>query len=702
MSDFNLPVPFFSQRDVNYKWQYRYEETNEALNQKKGDVVPNIDAIKIDDGCCNITCLAMVLNYLGLTTDTPEIMAGKVFSDGKGENFNRFLKWASDAGYKKQNNNSKAAYRCIESPLILKNIATDIYHVRNAFYADNSYTLTDVLDEVKAGYPVIVNCGIVRPSANYVNYREDKHKKEMEEYTDKNSKEYKSAKDSHDTYVNYQSQIEKDANWEYHGHYIVITGVTEKGDIIVNDPWGKSTNDSGILPQETLEGQPEDAWGFYSTNLPKGTNKGERIVISQTDFSRQYHEKIFSVVIIYDRRWSFPFDGVIKNYIPLGHKENSRIVLSSTDVENCYKKECNEVHFPITCNKQAHNGLHITNGKGADVYSIGSGVLIAAKLCLKDNENIPNGSNCFVLIKNQVRVPETEELKTFFVLYEHILPIAGNDLEQTDFRVIKELIYERDYIYVQNPNTKRKKNILSKYHDVCIQKLEKLKKGETVIFNDITGLIFEVAEHDKIGRVGAKGFSEKDVRDCIHWEIFSSDNIFEKDAAYELIDLSKVNRFDCDAVIEKLKDVMFSDFSDEKEYKKYCKHLSKNEITDKGIEKFYKTRFRDSTLNIILKNKSEWDSNRNFLDEYDDNNRKGHIKIYNLEKFNKENIQPFLWWNDEINSAMNKDLETPFTGKIAFYYNPIKFLYWLMSVDDKYYKKICPKAYAKEFEELTK
>lgn len=666
MNDFNLSVPFFSQRDNAYEWHYRYKETDKDKDEEKGKVATPLISEKIADDCCNISCLSMILNYLGLTYDTPFKMAEKIFGPSDINQvpsesiFSRYIKYR-----KKANVSPKEGYNCILNPEILCDIAKYIYNVRNTYCASN-YSLEDVKKEVKAGFPVIVNCGIVRPSLNWLK--------------DSNKEEYEKHKN--------------DSTWEYHGHYIVVTGFTENGDIIVNDPWGKATNDAGSLPQKLINNHPEDAWGFYSSNINNGTNKGEHIIISETDFKRQYHNKFYSVLIIYDRRWSFPFDDVMTNFVTLGNnKENSKIVPSSTDIDKCYDKSCKEVHYPITCNKQAHNGLHITNGKDSDVYSIGSGILIAAKVCMKNDENIPNGSNCFVLVKNQVRKPDTEEIKDFFVLYHHLLPIQKDELEQSEIRFIKELLYEKDYIYSSN--------VVSQYHNTCIEKLKALKSGQTVIFNDISGLIFEVAEHDIIGKVGSKGFSEKNVKDCIHWEIFSSENIFDKDSVYDLVDLSNTCRFDSKEVIDKLKDIMFFSFKEDDKYKKYCKYLDKkNEITRDGIEEYYNSTYRDNTLNIILKNRSEWDSTRDFSQEY--KNQKGMLKIKDLDKFNKENVQPFLWWNDEINNAMNKELNIPFTSRIAYYYNPIKFLYWLMSIDDIFYKKISPTLHFNEWEELSK
>lgn len=68
----NLAVPFFSQRDNSYVWKQRYEndvtDTNtKKILYKKGSPVTDSSGkektVKIWDYCCNITCLAMVLNF---------------------------------------------------------------------------------------------------------------------------------------------------------------------------------------------------------------------------------------------------------------------------------------------------------------------------------------------------------------------------------------------------------------------------------------------------------------------------------------------------------------------------------------------------------------------------------------------------------------------------------------------------------------
>lgn len=75
----NLPVPFFSQRENSYIWKQKYEkeitdDETKVIIYKKGTFVTDVEgkemSKKIWDYSCNITCLAMFLNYLGVTKDT--------------------------------------------------------------------------------------------------------------------------------------------------------------------------------------------------------------------------------------------------------------------------------------------------------------------------------------------------------------------------------------------------------------------------------------------------------------------------------------------------------------------------------------------------------------------------------------------------------------------------------------------------------
>jgi hypothetical protein len=82
----NLPVPYVSQRENSYPWEEK--EPYMIWNDDISDDIPNPNAGEIVEGgnklplafsSCNITCLCMVLNYLGVTQETPDQMLEKVF-----------------------------------------------------------------------------------------------------------------------------------------------------------------------------------------------------------------------------------------------------------------------------------------------------------------------------------------------------------------------------------------------------------------------------------------------------------------------------------------------------------------------------------------------------------------------------------------------------------------------------------------------
>ena len=408
MNNMNLAEPFFSQRNNKYTWSWTASKDGE-LDKKTKKVVYKKDTFfsePMADESCNITCLAMVLNFLGIINDTPDVMMQKVFVDGKnGAEFDRYL------GYvKSYPNNLSKEYKCIQLPAVLKAIAEDIYHIRFAYVGDK-YNLEEVKKEVNAGFPVIVNCGIIWPSFAYLQkYHTTAFRKESLE------------------------EAKQDATWSYHGHYVVIRGFTESGDVILNDPWGKATNKAGKLPTEEINNNIEDAWGNYPTNKTANTNNGENVIITEADFLRQYKKVFQSVIILYDRKWSFPCQSISAKWI----KDCQKFVPGEEQFEECYEMESLEIHFPITDTCTPHTGVQLQHGYGSVVSSIGSGVVIAAKLAMGLDEQVLNGDNCMLLVKHEVR-KRSETIEPFFVLYEHLQPVKIDITKELPYRFVNEL-----------------------------------------------------------------------------------------------------------------------------------------------------------------------------------------------------------------------------------------------------------------------
>lgn len=165
------------------------------------------------------------------------------------------------------------------------------------------------------------------------------------------------------------------------------------------------------------------------------------------------------------------------------------------------------------------------------------------------------------------------------------------------------------------------------------------------------------------------------------------------------MDITEIDIYDRSQVINKYKDVLFGDFAKDSDLKKYVRHLDKNAITIQGIDAFYNSEYSDIAEKLVIKSKSLWDSNRNFSNEF--SKQKGFSDIIdeyitNVNYYDEKCVRPYLWWTDAVNSQINKDLTPKINNKIAYFFHPIVFLYWLMKNDEEVYKKICPNSYKKE------
>lgn len=77
-------------------------------------------------------------------------------------------------------------------------------------------------------------------------------------------------------------------DYRFHGHYVVIRGITDNG-IIINDPWGKPVINAG-------------GKGEYYTIMT-----GDNIHLSQREFDKQYFQDkhFYSCLIVRAKRWNF-------------------------------------------------------------------------------------------------------------------------------------------------------------------------------------------------------------------------------------------------------------------------------------------------------------------------------------------------------------------------------------------------------------
>ena len=534
----NLPVPYYSQRENRYKWQKLYEKDDidrktKKILHKKGDI--KYGPISMAGISCNITCLAMILKYLGITSDKPDHMMKYIFEEPAYRNiYNEMVRFS----VLQEEENANIRYNILYSPNNLEKIATKIYNAKSGTVEVKSYLIDDIKEEIANGFPVIISCGIVR------------------------------------TIKKPAWSNESETTWPFHGHYIIIRGFKKNGDVIINDPWGKATDNNGNLPNTGK--------GLYAN--PDGDN----IVIKKDQFEWQYKEHFWSATVIYHHRWSFVFPGYIKE----GE------VVDDASLESCYKLETFKYGgFPINTYNLWHNGIHI-KGRGPDlIKSIGSGKLIAARI-VNGKKNPPsNGSRCFVFIKHQIKIKD--KIKEFYVLYMNLEQLTDFKYIKKEFPVKKSEVdwlnqllfkinnyarvfwdrndkrraiiyslnngeqigvlnknevvryYDKDeekiyYYYNYNNSTvkcwsylKNKEfnlfsfttyNLPKSHKDIYKKKVNDLLDGEIVYFHDLPDDYIEIERGANIGRIG--GFGGPNILDIIklknrmfHLEVFSDEII---------------------------------------------------------------------------------------------------------------------------------------------------------------------------------
>ena len=431
----NLPVPFFSQRENTYVWQ-RVATSNDLSSLPEGSKIgdPMGAPLSMAKQSCNITCLAMILHYFGVTDDSPDKMMRMVFSptDDEKKTYTKEQLYLVEETY---GTKGDEFFEPIDN---LKRFAESFYKV--TVETSTVKKIDDVKKEISAGFPVLVSCGLLRAydESEYVQCSKNeayaavftiklesvgkkdydnkqieytnqitenetklkevqlpqKDKEELEKKLEEiKKKKEKLEKEYEKIFKNYLN------DYRYHGHYIVIRGFTDNG-IIINDPWGK--------PVLRKNGKAD-----------YGLMTGDNIEIPNSDFDKQYFadKHLYSCLIIREKNWSF-----------ISH--NDKYDVNNPDfLINCHEAELFEHGgYPIKRSNLWHNGLHFGSSIGSHIYPIGPGQLIAARIINKDtdtNEEPLNGSRCFVLIKHQTMIES--KLKDFFVCYMHLKEI--NDFE---------------------------------------------------------------------------------------------------------------------------------------------------------------------------------------------------------------------------------------------------------------------------------
>ena len=448
----NLEVPYFSQRENTTVWQEKYpidtKERDSDGNSKAGKIVEGGASHTKAQDSCNITSLVMLLHYFGVTSDTPDEMMRKVFEPSETE----FAKYTSEQ--KKIVRESYTNDKIFESIYTLQTFVQAFYNVTAEVAVPKKFD--EVKNNVLAGYPCLVSCGIIRDyditdqtkkvikglaydalfgSESWKQYDEKialynasitKYENQLEngellqdekEKIERNLTKVKNDKKQlEDAYEKKQEYYL--TNYRFRGHYVVIRGITEDG-VIINDPWGK--------PFINSNGKGE----YYTIMI------GDNVFLKQKEFDKQYFQDgyFYSCLTIKAKRW---------NFISRDPKYD---IINKDFLQNCRDAEQFDFGgYPIKRSNLWHNGIHYGNKIGNKIYPIGAGQLIAARVVNKDtekDEEPKNGSRCFVLIKHQVIV--AEKLQDFFVCYMHLKPIENlgsyiQSSRKTNIKWLDELI----------------------------------------------------------------------------------------------------------------------------------------------------------------------------------------------------------------------------------------------------------------------
>jgi len=407
----NLPVPFFSQREVNYKWQLH----------RNG--LPDIDSPKISlaAAICNIVSMGMLLHYYGITDDTPSQMLDKFFTI---DNF--------------RTPPSNQFFGVNNIPLDLRHVANGWQQLQHwgilqqfprlAYGIPSSYIkqipdmpLSDVEAQIKRGNPVMFSYGAVSGSGGA----------------------------------------------RYSGHIAVIRGFTNNDHVIINDPWGEVGFPEGTLRNDNFGRfyavQSDGQYSSAFTNLGNGDNGIlTRAALYQnirllTGGSRVLWQAIY---IDYPHIWSFPFHKLENNGNttfrfsepppPLtegeeapsaqAKKENRRIYRENQVREMLRFETRRNAGFPISAQRLWHDGIHITGSN--PVFAIGPGRIVAARI-YPTYEFSEQSSNSFVLVRHRVRLNGVD--KEFYSKYMHLAPVDISDRIRRKLAGETDSNWERDW-----------------------------------------------------------------------------------------------------------------------------------------------------------------------------------------------------------------------------------------------------------------
>jgi hypothetical protein len=367
---------------------FSQRENKYVWQQKKMDNSPKPNTERsLAWTSCNITSLCMILHYFGVTKDSPDDMMEKIFTS----HLEPFSSWQKD----------EEGYNAFEKAENMKHIVEVLYPMSGATIETKDPNAKVNLDyvsrQIEKNYPVWFSYGPI-----------------------------------------------KNAQWGS-GHIAVIRGFTEKGDIIINDPWGAPSNPFGHLQTQNNREiiRTVNPGRFYSldereneNNKHMGMGTGDNCIIRQSDFlgilRKNGTETYFNqtLVIQYNHYWAFPSRGeggeILRMSDPgRGSTQEDRNLFAEEQIRKMKGfVEGSIDSFPVSSLGMPHYGEPLEHHEELPLYSIGPGRLIAAMILPPEIRFDRTKTPCFVLIQHHCTIGGNAAPQEFFSLYRHLRPFS--------------------------------------------------------------------------------------------------------------------------------------------------------------------------------------------------------------------------------------------------------------------------------------
>jgi hypothetical protein len=283
------------------------------------------------------------------------------------------------------------------------------------------------------------------------------------------------------------------------------------------------------------------------------------------------------------------------------------------------EKEGEGGYFPVGPygeSKLWHGGTHIRINKGTPVYAPFAAKVVAARM----TDDCPIGSRNFVLLRHQMTVKTTNI--TFWTLFFHL------DLESPGAGA---------------PNW--------------------YMRAQSQMADEATGLSIDVAAGELIGHVGEAGPPGR-FEGQLHFEVMSVDELGDRiqPGFWKLIDGTGMGRF-CTA----------PDVLDKIDKPGPPKGKRDNLLSRAEVLNFYRNNPQNAEFHkYAVHHLTEWADNNDWEIALNRSTDFASLPKLARTKMFKEQIEPVLWWNDEVQEAAGLP-----SDKIVWNYHPITFLFWL-------------------------